>query len=301
MGLIDELAILLVGAEARINAIVVGGGVAVVGGVFPLGVGRVVLQHGREPQGGDAELGEVVEVLSDAFEVAAVAQRRLGAVFAIGVHPLDLRGMVFTLCEAVGHQQIEYIGVGESLALVACHVALFQFVGDGGVLVALCEGQRQRAGLAAFHVQIDQQVVRRVEAHDGVDFRAVGLNFGLADALAIDHQLQRRVFQARVPVGGVDAGDFYVVFSELRECFRVFHTIVAGRHQCKSNSDNEEKFNFVHCFLIFSGVRGYGGARIVFPIEMINYFAMSEMAKPPPGACFNLSVWPAFTVFFVMV
>ena len=31
------------------------------------------------------------------------------------------------------------------------------------------------------------------------------------------------------------------------------------------------------------------------------YRAMRLMAKPPPGASFTLSVWPAFTVFLVMV
>ena len=70
----DERAILLVGAEARVYAVVVGGSVAVVGAEAVVGVGRVVFQDRREPQGGDAELIEVVEVLADALEVAAVAQ-----------------------------------------------------------------------------------------------------------------------------------------------------------------------------------------------------------------------------------
>ena len=70
----DERAILLIGAEARVYAVVVGGGVAVVGAEAVVGVGRVVFQDRREPQGGDAELIEVVEVLADALEVAAVAQ-----------------------------------------------------------------------------------------------------------------------------------------------------------------------------------------------------------------------------------
>ena len=48
MGLVGQTAILFVGAEARIDAIVVGRGIAVIGGELKL-VGRVVLEDGREP------------------------------------------------------------------------------------------------------------------------------------------------------------------------------------------------------------------------------------------------------------
>ena len=125
MSLGDESAILLIGAEARIHTIVVGGGIAMVGAVAVVGVGRVVLQHWRKPQGSNAELVEVVEMLADAFEVATMAQRRLRAVLAIGVHAFNLCGVVGTLCKAVGHEHIKHVGIGESHALVASFLTLF--------------------------------------------------------------------------------------------------------------------------------------------------------------------------------
>ena len=120
-----ESAILLVGAETRIHTIVVGGGIAVVGAVAVVGVGRVVLQHWRKPQGSNAELVEVVEVLADALEVTTMAQRRLRAILAIGVHAFNLCGVVGTLCKAVGHEHIEHVGIGEPHALVASFLAFF--------------------------------------------------------------------------------------------------------------------------------------------------------------------------------
>ena len=74
VGLVAEQFVVLVRAEARIHLVVVCRGVAVISGKAVLRVWRVVLQHGREPQGRHAELFEVVQVLTDAVQIAAMPQ-----------------------------------------------------------------------------------------------------------------------------------------------------------------------------------------------------------------------------------
>ena len=82
--LINKAAVFVVGAETWVNAVIVGGGIAVIGALCLL-VGGVVLQHGRKPQGCNAQLVEVIQVLANAFQVAPVAQAGLRAVHAIRV------------------------------------------------------------------------------------------------------------------------------------------------------------------------------------------------------------------------
>ena len=54
-----QAAVLIVGAEAGGHLVVVGGGIAMVGAEAVVVVGRVVLQHRGEPQGGHTEFVEV--------------------------------------------------------------------------------------------------------------------------------------------------------------------------------------------------------------------------------------------------
>ena len=74
MCLVAEAPVIGIGAEARVYAIVVGGGIAVIGGEAAVVVGGVVFEDGSESKRRDAEFTEIVEVLTDAFQVAAVAQ-----------------------------------------------------------------------------------------------------------------------------------------------------------------------------------------------------------------------------------
>ena len=65
---VHELLELLVRAEAAVYLVVIRDGIAVVGAV-----GHVVLLRGVEPDGRHAQVGDVVQVLPDALQVAAVA------------------------------------------------------------------------------------------------------------------------------------------------------------------------------------------------------------------------------------
>ena len=211
MSLVAEAAVVFVGAEAGIYLIVVGGGIAVVGGEAVFLIRRVVLQHGREPEGCHAEFLEVVEVLDDAVEVAAVAQAGFRAVFDVGAHAFDLLGMVGTLCKTVGHEHVEHVGIGEADTLFALHLTGFQLIGHLHALRALdgatLEGELHRAGLGLAEVHVDEQVVGGVEAHEAVD-GDTGVVGGdilhIADALSIDHQLHLGILHPHIPVGGLN-------------------------------------------------------------------------------------------------
>ncbi len=72
---LDQGLQLLLAAEARVEGVEVVGPVAVVAPVGEAGAGDEavdVLDHRGDPQGGDAEVGDLVELLAQAGEVAAV-------------------------------------------------------------------------------------------------------------------------------------------------------------------------------------------------------------------------------------
>ena len=159
VAVVGQLAVFVVGAETGVNAVVVGGGVAMIGAVAAA-VGRVVLQHGSEPQGCDAQLGKVVEVLAQTFDVASVAQARLFAVDGVVGHAGLLVVFGFAVGETVGHEHVEHVAGIKSLAGTAFHAAGAKFVTDRLFLLPLGEGQLQRARMCLFiDIQVDKQVV----------------------------------------------------------------------------------------------------------------------------------------------
>ena len=116
--------------------------------------------------------------------------------------------MVLPLSETVGHQHVEHVGVGESHALVAAHLAGLQLIQHHLAFLSLhrssFKSERHRTRLGVLQVHVDKQVIRRVEAHEAVDADAgiVGRHLGhVTDALSIDHQLHLRILHPHVPVG----------------------------------------------------------------------------------------------------
>ena len=146
VGFVTQAAIFLVAAETGVNLVVVGGGITVVGALCAV-VGRIVFKHGGEPQGGDTQLFEIVEVLAYAFEVAAMSQTRLRAVVLVGIHPLDLVVVGAPGGKAVGHEHIQYVGIGEAHALVALFLACLELVVHLGFLFAVGKVEGHGAGL----------------------------------------------------------------------------------------------------------------------------------------------------------
>ena len=209
MGLVDQAAVLVVGAEAGVYLIIIGSGIAMIG-AEAIVVGRVVLEHWCEPKGGHAEFHEVVEMLAQALQVATMSQTGLGAVVHVGVHAFDLVVGIAAAGEAIGHEHIEHVGIGEALALESWLLALLEFVAHALFLFPILEVKGHHSGLSAFEVEVDEQVVGTVEPHEAVDGDTgiVGGHLGLSDVLAIYHELEAWVLHASKPVGGLNMVDF---------------------------------------------------------------------------------------------
>jgi hypothetical protein len=109
-------------AEVLVNAIEVGSAVAVIA------LRLVILFDGGDPDGGDAELLEVVEMLRDAAQVSAMpAAGFCELVCVIGA----IVGGV-TVSEAVGHDEVHNVRGGEACEAVARGAAGREGVGDFG-------------------------------------------------------------------------------------------------------------------------------------------------------------------------
>ena len=73
VGFVYEALVVFVGSEARVNTIIVGGGVSVIGRAVAV-AGAVVLQYGRKPQRCNPQVGKIIEVLAYSFKVTAMTQ-----------------------------------------------------------------------------------------------------------------------------------------------------------------------------------------------------------------------------------
>ena len=113
---VDQLLQLLVGAEVRVDLGEVGDPVAVVAGrdVRAGALHRPVLEDRGEPDGGGAQALDVVELVDDALEVAAVVEALVGRVVARCVSrspvrpPRSLRRVA--VGEAVRQDEVELLG-----------------------------------------------------------------------------------------------------------------------------------------------------------------------------------------------
>ena len=140
-----------------------------------------------------------------------MTQTRSRAVAGLVAHCLEGIVLGIAVGEAVGHEHVKHILIGESHALVASHSTVFQLVLHLLSLLALLEAERHLARLRTLKVEIEEEIVGRVETHERVDAhsRIVGRHLGSAHVLAVNHQLERRVLHADIPVGGFDAVHLY--------------------------------------------------------------------------------------------
>ena len=111
MALAHELAVHLIVAEARIDAVIVTAGIAVIG------LARLVVQQQRGvPDRCGAQVGDIVQMVHDAFDVASVA-----ACEALTVHLVVRVGRIvigrIAVGETVRHDQVDQVGGSEALAI----------------------------------------------------------------------------------------------------------------------------------------------------------------------------------------
>ena len=94
-------------------------------------------------------------MLADACEIATVPQARLGAVAGLVAHALDDIVLRVTIGEAVGHEQVEHVGIGEATMIFCTHGTVLERVAH----LLTIEVERHLSGLCTTEVEIDQQVV----------------------------------------------------------------------------------------------------------------------------------------------
>ena len=151
VGFADELPIQFVRAEPGVYAVVVAAGVAVV-----RTFGFVVQQQRRGPYGRGAQPCDVIQVVDHPLQVAPVAAEE-GA--AVGALPRVGRRVVRRIAvgEAVGHQEVDHVGRGETLACGRAFGACRDLIGNLELPFPLREyevvGARFRVG---FHLHVHE-------------------------------------------------------------------------------------------------------------------------------------------------
>ncbi|MCY1230412.1 hypothetical protein D9M72_428230 [compost metagenome] len=112
VGLVDQRLQFGVGAQVRVDLGEVGDPVPVVTGRFVLRLDRFVLEAGRQPDGRGAQALDVVDLVQQALEVAAVVEALLGRVVA-GDHRIGAQSAVVvrgaSVAETVRHHEIEVL------------------------------------------------------------------------------------------------------------------------------------------------------------------------------------------------
>ena len=88
-----------------------------------------------------------------------MAQAWLRAVADLCAHAFDDIVLRVAVGEAVGHEQVEDIGIGEALMVGTGHGTLLELVAYGFLLAVVGEGQFHRPRLRPLEVEIDEQVV----------------------------------------------------------------------------------------------------------------------------------------------
>ncbi len=118
----------VVGAEARIDAVIVGCGITVIGAVR-----HIVLEDRTEPDGGHSERVEVSQMALHTEHIATVTRIGIATVVRrlVAETLLTLRVARFRQPpgEAVGHEQIQHIFRRKTLVIFRTAVARLQLVG----------------------------------------------------------------------------------------------------------------------------------------------------------------------------
>ena len=214
-----------VSSEARIDFIIIGGGVAVVRTAR-----HIVFEHGAAPYGRHTQRVDVVEMVADALDIAAVARGRLRAVCFGIVGKLSIGGNgVFSLGKAVGHEEVEHIGGIEALIVLPFAVARQQRIIYGGLTAVEAESYRHlsRPGVRC-DSEVEELVVGAVEFHlfGQRDAGIIGAHFGIADAGSRHHNLECVVVHSHPP-----AWRLYIAYH--RSLFRSEQRCAGHNGSCK--------------------------------------------------------------------
>ena len=205
MGLLDKKLPFLVRTEARIDPVIVGRGISVIRAAR-----HIIFKHGTHPEGRHSERIEIVEMLTDAPHIAAVATIRVLAVRMDRMTEsfIEIVAVGHPLRKPVGHQKIEHVGSIETPIFLGAPIAGFQLVRITETFSSNLIVERHFPGLRVGRDgEIKELIVRAVKAHllRDADSGIVYREGGLRHIRALYHQLQRVVCHSNPPVRGLDA------------------------------------------------------------------------------------------------
>ena len=131
-------------------------------------------------------------MLTDSLQVTSMAKARSRAVTSLVTHRLEGIILRIAIGEAVRHQHIEYVLIGEPDALVTRHLTILQEIFYFLGLLALLEVQGHFTSLSTIEIEIYQEIVRRIQSCDRIDANArlLNINIGISHILSIHHQLE---------------------------------------------------------------------------------------------------------------
>ena len=126
----------------------------------------VVLQNRSKPQGGYAQLVEIIQMLADSLQVATMTKTWRRAVAGLVTHILECIVLQIAIGKTVGHQHVEHILVRETDALVTRHLTVLQHILHFLRLLALLEVECHLSSLGTIEIEIHQQVVITRQSFD---------------------------------------------------------------------------------------------------------------------------------------
>ena len=196
MRLGNHVAIVVVGAEARVDFVVVGSGITVI-----RAAGHIVFEHRSEPNCSNSEGVDISEMLCNTLDITAMTSV---GILAVGFHRM-VEGSVIVVGsvavgKSVGHKEIEEVGARERGVLLCATRPKFVF--DSGFLLAVYQSDWELAGHGiATDIKVEQEIIRAVEAHHAIEAHAFTIDFGqrIAHAVAVDHHLHGFVFHTCPP------------------------------------------------------------------------------------------------------
>lgn len=202
-GQISQLAVFLIGAEAGVHLVEIGGRIAVVGVLV-----HVIFQQWVEPDGGEAQIGDVIQVVDDAFDIASVTAARLLAV-GLFFHALYVIIGGVAIGETVGRDEVHGIGSSEALEVCGTRCTCLQLVSMAlRNLTAFAEDDVKLACFCRFsNGEVDEEVIGVFYLNDLLDAhtRIIDGRLQFGYVVAMYQQLQCGVFHPYPPIGRLDA------------------------------------------------------------------------------------------------
>ena len=160
--------------------------------------GHIVFEQRIDPHACNAEVFQVVNVVADALDVAAVSSVGVGIV-GLFQHSRHIVVVGVAVGKTVGHKHIEQVLVRKTTAALC---ALLDFVGNCGLALfrrAVLQENFKFFGLTDLEIQ--EQIIavsHALLAHEG-GVSGVDCSLVTTDVVAINEQLQAIVLETRIP------------------------------------------------------------------------------------------------------